>query len=141
MYVAESCKVIEKLIPKILGGLGKENPSKKRCEVAFVQHKCPVTSVSVRVLTFSVHYVQLVKEKVVYACRACRECRPVCVHIPELFVRVSMAVQNSTKSGVMSHNSSTGLLGTFQACERNTKKLFRSSSIILATLIYLFFPL
>ena len=43
--------LIEKLLPKILGRLGKENPSKRRCKVAFVLHKCAVTSsVSVRFL-------------------------------------------------------------------------------------------
>ena len=36
--------LIEKLLPKILGILGKENPSKRPCKVAFVQHKCAVTS-------------------------------------------------------------------------------------------------
>ena len=42
---------IEKLLPKILGRLGKENPSKRRCKVTFVQRKCAVTpSVSVRFL-------------------------------------------------------------------------------------------
>ena len=35
---------VEKLLPKILGRLGKENPSKRRCNVAFVQRKCAVTS-------------------------------------------------------------------------------------------------
>ena len=43
--------LIEKLLPKILGRLGKENPSKRQCKVAFVQRKCAVTStVSVRFL-------------------------------------------------------------------------------------------
>ena len=43
--------LIDKLLPKILGRLGKENPSKRRCKVAFVQRKCAVTSsVSVRFL-------------------------------------------------------------------------------------------
>ena len=46
---------IEKLLPKILGRLGKENPSKRRCKVAFVQRtaqvRCDVVeSVSVRFL-------------------------------------------------------------------------------------------
>ena len=42
---------IEKSLPKILGRLGKENPSKRRSKVAFVQRKCSVTSsVSVRFL-------------------------------------------------------------------------------------------
>ena len=42
---------IEKLLHKILGRLGEENPSKRRCKVAFVQRKCAVTStVSVRFL-------------------------------------------------------------------------------------------
>ena len=36
--------LIEKLLPKILGRLGKENPSKRRCIVAFVQRKFAVTS-------------------------------------------------------------------------------------------------
>ena len=41
----------EKLLPKRLGRLGKENPSKRQCKVAFVQCKCAVTlSVSVRFL-------------------------------------------------------------------------------------------
>ena len=43
--------LIEKLLPKILGRLGKENPSKRQCKVAFVQRKCAVTStVSVQFL-------------------------------------------------------------------------------------------
>ena len=42
---------IEKLLPKILGRLEKDNPSKRRCKVAFVQRKCAMTSsVSVRFL-------------------------------------------------------------------------------------------
>ena len=36
--------LIEKLLPKILGRLGKENPSKQQCKVAFLQRKCAVTS-------------------------------------------------------------------------------------------------
>ena len=36
--------LIEKLLPKILVRLEKENPSKRRCKVAFVQRKCTVTS-------------------------------------------------------------------------------------------------
>ena len=43
--------LIEKLLPGILGRLGKENPSERRCKVAFVQRKCAVTSsVSVQFL-------------------------------------------------------------------------------------------
>ena len=71
-----------------------------------------------------------------HACRAAA-CCPVCVRIPELFVWVPTAVLYATKCCVTSHGTSTGLLGTFQAsniCEWYTKKLFRSSSIILATL-------
>ena len=42
---------IEKLLPKILGRLGKENPSKRLCKVAFVWRKCAVmSSVSVQFL-------------------------------------------------------------------------------------------
>ena len=36
--------LIEKLLPNILGRLGRENPSKRLCKVAFVQRKCAVTS-------------------------------------------------------------------------------------------------
>ena len=67
-----------------------------------------------------------------------REYCPVCARAPELFVRVATAVQYSTKCCVMSRGTSTGLLGTFQASnigEWYTKRLFRSISIILATLI------
>ena len=66
-----------------------------------------------------------------------RECCPVCVRIPELFVWFPTAVRYANKCCVTSHDTSTGLLGTFQASnigEWYTKKLFRSSSIILATL-------
>ena len=43
--------LIEKLFPKILGRLEKENRSKRRCKVAFVQCKCAVMlSVSVQFL-------------------------------------------------------------------------------------------
>ena len=43
--------LIEKLLPKILGRLEKENPSKRQCKVAFVQRRCAVmSSVSVRFL-------------------------------------------------------------------------------------------
>ena len=42
----------EKLFPKILWTLGKENPSKRRCKVAFVQRQCALTLlVSVRFLS------------------------------------------------------------------------------------------
>ena len=43
----------EKLLPKLLGRLGKENPSKRRCKVAFVQCKCAVMS------SVSVHFCTL----------------------------------------------------------------------------------
>ena len=56
--------LIEKLLPKILGRLGKENPSKRLCKVAFVQC-CDVVSFG----TISVRYVRLVKQKLVYAFR------------------------------------------------------------------------
>ena len=60
--------LVEKLLPKILGRSGKENPSKRRCKVAFctAQVRCDVVSFG----TISVRYVQLVKQKLVYACRA-----------------------------------------------------------------------
>ena len=60
-YLLKSC------YPKLLGRLGKENPSKKRCKVAFVQRKCAVmSSVSVRFLYASYNF----QAKIVYACRA-----------------------------------------------------------------------
>ena len=53
--------LIEKLLPKILRKLGKENPSKRRCKVAFVQCKCAAKpSVFSTIYT---HHVQLVKQK------------------------------------------------------------------------------
>ena len=43
--------LLEKLLSKILGSLGREGPSKRQCKVAFVQRRCAVTSsVSVRFL-------------------------------------------------------------------------------------------
>ena len=44
-----------------------------------------------------------------------RECCLVCVRTAELFVRVSTAVRYAIKCFVTSHDTSTGLLGTFQA--------------------------
>ena len=44
-----------------------------------------------------------------------RGCCPVCVRIPELFVWFPTAVRYANKCCVTSHNTSTGLLGTFQA--------------------------
>ena len=44
MSLPEVEVLIEKLLRKILGRLGKENPSKRQCKVAFVQRKCAVTS-------------------------------------------------------------------------------------------------
>ena len=42
----------DKLLPKILEILGKENPSKEQCKIAFVQRKCAATpSVSARFYT------------------------------------------------------------------------------------------
>ena len=104
--------LIEKLLPKILGRLGKENPSKRRCEVAFVQRKCAVmSSVSERFL-----YASYNKSSNNSACmHGSRQCCPVCVRIPELFVRVPKAVLYAAKCCVTSHNTSNGLLGTFQA--------------------------
>ena len=57
---------IEKLLPKILGRLGKENPSERRCKVAFVQCKC---AVSVRFLYATYNY-NVVMKNLVHACRA-----------------------------------------------------------------------
>ena len=65
------------------------------------------------------------------------ECCPVCVRILELFTRFPTAVRYANKCCVTSHDTSTGLLGTFQASnigEWYTKTLFTSRSIILATL-------
>ena len=58
----------EKLLPKILGRLGKENPFKKD-DAKFLcttQVRCDVVCFG----TISIRYVQLVKQKLVYACIA-----------------------------------------------------------------------
>ena len=60
--------LIEKLLPQILVRLRKENPSKRRCKVSCLctaQVRCDVVSFG----TISVRYVQLVKQKLVHACR------------------------------------------------------------------------
>ena len=65
-----------------------------------------------------------------------RGCCPVCVRIPEQLVRVATAVLYATKCCVTPHDTSTGLLGTFHASnigEWYTRKLFRSSFVVLAT--------
>ena len=104
--------LIKKLLPKILGRLGKENLSKSQCKVAFVQRKCAgASSVSVRFLYAS--YNQSSKNSV--CMQGSCECCPVCVRIPELFVQVPTAVLYAAKCCVSSHDTSTGLLGTFQA--------------------------
>ena len=48
--------VIEKLITKILGRLGKDNPSKRRSKDVFVERKCAMTS-----SVSAVRYIELVK--------------------------------------------------------------------------------
>ena len=63
----------------------------------------------------SMRYVQTSPAKNSVCIQGSRECCAVCVRIPELFVRVSTAVQYATKYSVTSHDTSTGLLGTFQA--------------------------
>ena len=81
--------LIEKLLPKILGGLGKQNPFIRLCKVAFVQRKFSVTSsVLVRYL-YTTHKSQA---KISVCMQGSNECCPVCVRIPELSVRVSTAV-------------------------------------------------
>ena len=104
--------LIEKFLPNILGRLWKENPSKSRCKVALctAHVRCDVVSFG----TISVRYVQVVKLNSV-CMQGCHECCPVCVRIPGLFVRVPTAVLYVTKCCVTSHDTSTGLLGTFQA--------------------------
>ena len=60
--------LIEKSLPKILGRLGKEfEPLKKTTQscLCTAQVRCDVVSFS----TISVRYVQLVKQKLAYACR------------------------------------------------------------------------
>ena len=109
--------LIEKLLPKILGRLGKENPSKKQCKVAFVQRKIAVTStVSVRFLY--ARATNQAKNLIVHACSSAGQPRvlSVCMHSGTInFVCVPTAVLYATKCCVTSHDTSTGLLGTFQA--------------------------
>ena len=72
--------LIEKLSSKIIGRLGKENHSKIRYKVAFVQRKCALTSsVLVRFL-----YAKS-SEKMLCMQRSC-ECCSACVHKQEVFV-------------------------------------------------------
>ena len=71
-------ELIEKLLPKILGRLGKENPSRRQCKVAFVQRKCAVmSSVSVRFL-----YAPYNQSSKISVCmQGSRECCPEwCTH-------------------------------------------------------------
>ena len=124
----------DKSLPKILGRLGKENSYKRRCNIAFVQHKFGVTSVLVRFL-YAMYESQAKTCVFVQGSLASRERCPVCIRIPELSVRVSTAVCCTAKCGVTSHNTSICLLGTFQASNKGdqyTTKLFRSSSIIFS---------
>ena len=77
--------LIEKLLPKILGRLGKENSSKRQCKVAFVVCTAQVCCDVIGFGTISVRFVQLIKLKINSACmQGSRECCPVCVRIPEL---------------------------------------------------------
>ena len=112
---------------KILGRLGKENPAKKRCEVAIAQCKCAVTS-SVWYDFYTLRTCTTNQAKISACMQGSREWCPVCVGIPELFVRVSTAVQYATKCCVTSHDTSTGFLGTFQALNilvgEGTRKIF-----------------
>ena len=59
---------IEKLSPKILGRFGKENPSKRRVQsrLCAAQVRCDVVNFGANFI----RYIQLVKQNLVYACRA-----------------------------------------------------------------------
>ena len=96
--------LIEKLLPKILERLGKEKPSKD------AQIWCDIVSFG----TISIRYVQG-SSKISVCMQGRRGCCPVRVRIQQLLVQVSTAVWYVTKCDVTSHNTSTGLLGTFQA--------------------------
>ena len=104
--------LIEKLLPKILGRLGKENLLKDDA-------KLPFYSASVlcrRQFQHDFCTLHTTSQVKISVCMqgSCGYC-PVCESIPKLFVRVPTAVQYSTKCCMTSHNTSTGLLGTFQA--------------------------
>ena len=100
----------EKLLRKMLGRLGKVNPYKRSCKVAFYTAHFTelVRRDFVSFSTISVRYVQLVKQKIVYACRVV-----VCVAVDVYAFRNYLSVF-LRKCGVMSHDPSAGLLGTFQ---------------------------
>ena len=95
---------------------------------------------------FSYNFLTLrakAKKKTLHVCWAAVSivwCASVCRCSQELCVRDSGAVWRALQSGMMSHSSSTSLLGTFPGFEnRRTlypKLLFKSSSIRLATLIF-----
>ena len=59
--------------------------------------------------TISVRYVQLVMKNLGHVSTCC----PVCVSIPELFVRFPTAVRYAKKCCVTSHDTSTTPLRTF----------------------------
>ena len=76
---------IEKLLPTILGRWEKENPSKRQCKVAFVQHKFGVTSPDFVRFLYATHKLQA---KISICMQGSRECCLACVRIPELSVLV-----------------------------------------------------
>ena len=68
--------LIEKLLPKILGRLGKENFSKRHCKVAFVRRKCAVT-LSVSVQFYMLRTCTTSQAKISVCMQGSREC---CTH-------------------------------------------------------------
>ena len=107
----------------------------------YEQRKFSVTS---SVLVRFLYAAYKSQAKLVYACWAAVSAVWY-VYAFQKCVRVSTVVWYLAKSGVTSHDTSTGLCGTFQVSnilvgEQCTKQLFestcKSSSIILATLIF-----
>ena len=109
-----------KLLPKTLVRFEEENPSNRRCKVAFVERKCAVTSsVHVRLLYVSYNYRNQVENSTYAHAVQPRLLAVVCCvyafrnyfsNFQRQYCRLC-----DTKSYVMSYHTSTGLLRTFQA--------------------------
>ena len=93
--------LIEKLLPKTLGRLGKENPSKRWCKVAFAQRKCAQ-------FQYDFHTLRTTSQArlLVTACGAAVSVVWYVYAFQNCLVRVSTAVWYATKCGVTSHDTS-----------------------------------
>ena len=105
-----------KVVTQIIQGLGKENPSKRRCKFALVS----ASALWCCQFRYDFCMLRTTSQTEIGLCmQGSREYCPVCVGTPELFVRFPTAVQYATKCWVTSRNTSTGLLhGNLPCFER-----------------------